>query len=240
MQTRTKIITATSLTGLFIASLFPAPSFAATELTTPPPVVAPTGPALEIERASFTAAITPAALPVFELDGLSMLETPPLILAGQTETEAPAEEASNTDGGELDDEVEPAGEDEFSVEPLAAGSTALGAKLVRTAKKYLGVPYVWGGTSPRGLDCSGLVKLVAKKGANIDLPRLARQQAKVVTKVKSFKSAKPGDLVGMRNGKHIAIYVGANRIIHAPQPGAKVSIRKLTKNDDIDTIRRLK
>ena len=169
-----------------------------------------------------------------------MLETPPLILAGQTEVEAPAEEAIETDRGEPIDVAEPAGEDEFSVEPLASGSTALGTKLVKTGKKYLGVPYLWGGTNPaRGLDCSGLVQLVGKKNG-ISLPRLARQQAKVGSKVKSLKSAKPGDLVGMRNGKHIAIYLGQNRILHSPQPGSHVSIRKLTKNDDIDVIRRLK
>jgi cell wall-associated NlpC family hydrolase len=114
-----------------------------------------------------------------------------------------------------------------------------GADIVATAKKYLGVPYVWGGTNPaKGLDCSGLVQQVLGE-LGVDMPRVARDQAKEGTAVASLADAKPGDLLGMRNGSHIAIYLGDNKILHAPQPGQSVSIRSLTSADDIDTIRRV-
>jgi len=114
-----------------------------------------------------------------------------------------------------------------------------GADIVATARKYLGVPYVWGGTNPnKGLDCSGLVQLVLGE-LGVDMPRVARDQAKEGTAVASLAEARPGDLLGMRNGSHIAIYLGDNKILHAPQPGESVSIRSLTSADDIDTIRRI-
>ncbi|WP_411730754.1 C40 family peptidase [Paeniglutamicibacter sp.] len=119
-----------------------------------------------------------------------------------------------------------------------AGTTA-GQQIVATAKQYLGVPYVWGGTNPAvGLDCSGLVQMVlARQG--VTMPRVARDQAKVGTEISSLSKAQPGDLLGMRNGSHIAIYLGNNKILHAPRPGSNVSIRALYSTDVIDTIRRL-
>lgn len=121
----------------------------------------------------------------------------------------------------------------------ASGGTASGNAIVETAKKYLGTPYVWGGNSPsQGFDCSGLVKYVMNE-LGVDMPRVARDQAKVGTEIGSLAEAQPGDLLGMRNGKHIAIYLGDHKILHAPQPGEDVSIRSLFSWDDIDTIRRV-
>jgi len=118
-------------------------------------------------------------------------------------------------------------------------SSSEGDAVVAEARKYLGVPYVWGGTSPtKGLDCSGLVQLVFRN-LGVELPRVARQQAKEGVEISSLSKAKPGDLLGMRNGTHIAIYLGDNKILHSPRPGQEVSIRSLTKFDDIDTIRRV-
>ncbi|GAA3672890.1 hypothetical protein GCM10023081_09060 [Arthrobacter ginkgonis] len=126
-----------------------------------------------------------------------------------------------------------------SAAPASTSGTTGGADIVATAKKYLGVPYVWGGTDPdKGLDCSGLVQLVMGE-LGVDMPRVARDQAKEGTAVASLAEAQPGDLLGMRNGSHIAIYLGDNKILHAPQPGQSVSIRSLTSADDIDTIRRV-
>ncbi|GAA1131939.1 C40 family peptidase [Citricoccus alkalitolerans] len=120
-----------------------------------------------------------------------------------------------------------------------AAGTAFGTTIVETAEKYLGTPYVWGGNSPsQGFDCSGLVKYVMNE-LGVDMPRVARDQAKVGTEVASLAEAQPGDLLGMRNGSHIAIYLGDNKILHAPQPGENVSIRSLFSWDDIDTIRRV-
>lgn len=107
----------------------------------------------------------------------------------------------------------------------AAGSSEGGQKVVDTAKKYLGVPYVWGGTDPaKGLDCSGLVQQVYGE-LGYDLPRVSRDQAKVGTAVPSLDQARPGDLLAFNSPvTHIGIYVGDGKMIHAPKPGEKVRI----------------
>ena len=125
-------------------------------------------------------------------------------------------------------------------EPPAAPGGADGTAVVAAAKKYLGVPYVWGGNNPNvGLDCSSFVQHTFKD-LGISLPRVARQQAKEGTEVPSLAQAKPGDLIVTRGGGHIGIYLGDNKMIHAPRPGETVSIRELFETDaTIMTIRRI-
>ncbi|MDO5629449.1 MAG: transglycosylase SLT domain-containing protein [Mobilicoccus sp.] len=110
--------------------------------------------------------------------------------------------------------------------------------VLETARKYLGVPYLWGGTDPRrGLDCSGFLQLVFKQHG-IDLPRVARDQARQGTKVNSLAEAKPGDIVAFNSPvSHIGIYVGDGKMIHAPRTGKNVSITPVHRN--ITAIRRL-
>jgi cell wall-associated NlpC family hydrolase/soluble lytic murein transglycosylase-like protein len=109
----------------------------------------------------------------------------------------------------------------------SAASGITGDDVVADAKKYLGVPYVWGGTSASGLDCSGLVQLTFKD-LGIDLPRVSRDQAKAGTAVPSLADARPGDLVAFGSPvNHIAIYLGNNRILEAPQPGQQVHITEM-------------
>lgn len=97
-------------------------------------------------------------------------------------------------------------------------------KVVQTAQAQLGIPYVWGGTSPQtGFDCSGLVQYVYKKAVNYNLPRVTTDQQNVGKPV-SIYDTKPGDLVfyGYPSSYHVAICVGDNDIIQAPQPGQVV------------------
>ncbi len=109
----------------------------------------------------------------------------------------------------------------------ATPATVTGDDVIASAKKYLGVPYVWGGTTPSGLDCSGLVQL-AFKDLGIDLPRVSRDQAKAGDAVASLSDARPGDLVAFGSPvDHIAIYLGGNRILEAPQPGQDVHITEM-------------
>jgi len=109
--------------------------------------------------------------------------------------------------------------------PPAKSSSPTGADVVADARKYLGVPYVWGGTNPAsGLDCSGLVQKVYSD-LGIDLPRVSRDQAKAGTPVANLDQAKPGDLLAFGEPvHHIAIYIGDGKMIHAPQPGEKVKV----------------
>ncbi|PPK66482.1 transglycosylase SLT domain-containing protein [Actinokineospora auranticolor] len=110
----------------------------------------------------------------------------------------------------------------------SATGSATGSDAVAAAKKYLGVPYVWGGTNPAtGLDCSGLVQQVYSD-LGVDLPRVSRDQAKQGTAVASLDQAKPGDLVAFGSPvHHIGIYLGNGQMIHAPEAGEDVKIGKV-------------
>lgn len=109
----------------------------------------------------------------------------------------------------------------------AAGATssASAAGVIAEAKSYLGVPYVWGGTNPKtGLDCSGLTQLVYGH-AGVDLPRVSWQQARTGRPVEGLANARPGDLLAFNSPvDHVAIYLGDNKMIHAPKPGKSVEI----------------
>ncbi|WP_285114846.1 C40 family peptidase [Leifsonia sp. fls2-241-R2A-40a] len=114
-----------------------------------------------------------------------------------------------------------------------------GADVVADAKKYLGVPYVFGGTSASGLDCSGLVQRVFKD-LGVDVPRLVSGQSTVGTEVPSLAQAQPGDLIVTNGGEHIVIYAGDGKVIHAPSEGRNVSLVNNWMDDsDIVTIRRV-
>lgn len=100
--------------------------------------------------------------------------------------------------------------------------------LTQTAQKYLGVPYVWGGTTPRGFDCSGLVQYVARENGVI-LPRTSQQQSTCGTYI-PLSQIQPGDLLfwgGVGTSEHVALYLGNGQYIHAPQPGQNVKIGRL-------------
>lgn len=110
-----------------------------------------------------------------------------------------------------------------------AGSTASaggpsGEKLIEAARAYLGVPYKWGGTDPAsGLDCSALVQR-AMKDIGVDVPRVVADQRHLGTEVKGLENARPGDLIVMGGSRHIGIYVGDGKMLHAPRTGDVVKI----------------
>jgi len=114
--------------------------------------------------------------------------------------------------------------------PSAAGS-AKGQAIVDYAKQFLGVPYVWGGTSPSGFDCSGLVYYVYGK-FGVSLYRTADDMAFNGKEV-PLDQMQPGDIVLFWNRErysgihHCGIYVGDGNFIHAPQTGDVVKITTL-------------
>jgi cell wall-associated NlpC family hydrolase len=99
----------------------------------------------------------------------------------------------------------------------------LGLRAVKYARRFIGVPYVYGGSSPRtGFDCSGFVRYVYQH-FGISLPHSSyadMSHGRTVLR----KYLKPGDLVFFAGGGHVGIYVGRNRVIHAPHSGAVVQI----------------
>ena len=121
-----------------------------------------------------------------------------------------------------------------SSSPAAASSK--GQAIVNTAMQYLGVPYVWGGTSPRGFDCSGLVQYVCKQNG-ISVNRVACDQRRNGTYV-SRENLQPGDLVFFARGgyiHHVGIYVGNGNMIHAPQTGDVVKISSIQTSYRVQT-----
>ncbi len=104
---------------------------------------------------------------------------------------------------------------------------ASAAAVIAQAQRFLGVPYVWGGHSSQGMDCSGLVQTVFDK-VGIRLPRVSRDQAKAGVAVASLAQAKPGDLLFFhRPVDHVGIYLGEGQMINAPHPGSSVRTEKV-------------
>jgi len=102
----------------------------------------------------------------------------------------------------------------------------MGQKIVSLAQDYMGVPYVWGGTSPKGFDCSGFTQYVFKQ-MGYTLKRTAAQQ---LTNGYAVTDLKVGDLVFFTNtyatsaaASHVGIYMGDNLFIHAAGGGVKIT-----------------
>lgn len=99
------------------------------------------------------------------------------------------------------------------------------ARVVLTAMQMVGVPYRWGGSTPEGFDCSGLVQY-AYSNAGLHLPRTAAAQMDASSPL-TLEKAEAGDLLFFRDGSrtsHVAIYLGQGRFVHAPSTGNRVSL----------------
>jgi LysM repeat protein len=110
-----------------------------------------------------------------------------------------------------------------------APSLTLGQRIVEEAMRYLGVPYVWGGNTPSGFDCSGFVQFVFSH-VGIALPRTASAQFQVGVSV-PLSQLVPGDVVffDTEGGvSHVGIYIGGGRFINAPATGQDVTIMSLS------------
>jgi peptidoglycan DL-endopeptidase CwlO len=108
--------------------------------------------------------------------------------------------------------------------PGAVGSGHPEAAVI--AARYLGVPYRWGGASPSGFDCSGLVMYVYAQ-LGISLPHYTVAQYHMGVAV-SRSQLQPGDLVFFDGLGHVGIYIGQNQFIHAPHTGDVVKVSSIT------------
>lgn len=92
------------------------------------------------------------------------------------------------------------------------------SSIIKTAKAYMGTPYVFGGATPKGFDCSGYLQYVFQK-QGIAIPRTADEQYKLGLRTKSAKELVPGDLVFFetyeKGASHCGIYLGKGEFIHA-------------------------
>jgi cell wall-associated NlpC family hydrolase len=103
------------------------------------------------------------------------------------------------------------------------------------ALRYLGVPYVWGGASPSGFDCSGLVMYVYAQ-LGISLPHYTVAQWNATDPI---SSPEPGDLVFFNGLGHVGIYIGGGRFVDAPHTGSVVRIDSMSNFGGYDGARRV-
>lgn len=115
------------------------------------------------------------------------------------------------------------------VEDAQPANSTFGARFVAGARPYIGVPYLWGGTTSAGMDCSGLVQTVLRAlGKNP--PRTADQQMRWSTRITRAQAGE-GDLVfGLREdgtAQHVGIFLGGNQMIDAPLAGGSIGVHNL-------------
>ncbi|WP_255596437.1 C40 family peptidase [Cellulomonas sp. C5510] len=110
-----------------------------------------------------------------------------------------------------------------------APASANGSAIVEAASSLVGVPYVWGGTTPSGFDCSGFTSYVYAQ-VGVTLPRTSAQQRYAGVEVPRDQ-AQPGDLIWSPG--HISIYAGGNLQVDAPVPGKAVQIREIWQTSPV-------
>ncbi len=123
--------------------------------------------------------------------------------------------------------------DYAAVKQRKYGRSYLRNEIVETARRFIGLPYQWGGSSPdHGFDCSGLTMAVYRING-LNLPRTSKEQYKAGIPIKKGQ-LKSGDLVFFATSKrkrvsHVGIYTGDNKFIHAPGKGRRICAGSLSK-----------
>lgn len=192
--------------------------------------------ALPVERTAVSAVTVSAkAVETFEVERVELEAAPapepePVVVAVAEEVEDEAQYAAttrenvNNGGGAATAtaavEAAPEPEPEPVVEAAASG---VGASIAAMAKQYVGYPYVYGGNSPSGWDCSGFIQWIyAQHGISI-----ARGTSNLLASSQFVRTSSPklGDLVFQNGGGHAGIYIGNGQIVGAQNPSVGTVLR---------------
>lgn len=121
---------------------------------------------------------------------------------------------------------------------VGTGDASVGQAIVSAAYSYIGTPYVWGGNGYGGIDCSGLTKAAHNAVGIYSIARTSGAQAGGGKNVGSLANALPGDVICYPG--HVAIYIGNNKVIHAPTFGQTVKVANVSMgpSQPITAIRR--
>ncbi|WP_404289302.1 C40 family peptidase [Glutamicibacter arilaitensis] len=183
---------------------------------------------VDIERASFTAEPKPEPVVIAVADDIEPTtreNSGNSDSSGSSDSMAPMTRQNR--GGNSQQSAPTETKQESSKQESSAPSKNL-TGIAATASKYSGVPYVWGGNTPSGWDCSGFVKYVyAQHGINI-----ARGTSAILGsgQFKRTSNPKPGDLVFQNGGGHVGIYLGGGQMIGAQNPTVDTMIHSVTRN----------
>jgi len=217
---------AVASSGLAV-SLLAAPALADDEVrTTAVDLTALTESARAIVTASPVVAAPAEAAWTFENPGATAVTPPPPpppVVEEQPEPE-PEEAASRSRSAQPE---APAAEPAPAAVGAPAPASANGSAIVEIASSLVGIPYVWGGTTPSGFDCSGFTSYVYAQ-VGITLPRTSGAQRYAGVEVPRDQ-AQPGDLIWSPG--HISIYAGGNLQVDAPTPGKSIQIREIWQSN---------
>ena len=155
---------------------------------------------------------------------------PTLLIASALLLAASAHAAPGSSGDDIDKMLTDKG---FltQIDQVRQSVTLKASELVVNAMGFLGVPYKRGGNNAEtGFDCSGFVRAIYQQSVGMLLPRRAEEQAAATQRIEK-NELQPGDLVFFntlrRTFSHVGIYVGNNKFIHSPKPGAEVRVENM-------------